>query len=89
MVYGYSVCDVYNQRDPLKAAANSVYGKKLQIDSTKKVTKKLQNVKADSAKWVTNVGNERDEYFSVGERSCRCSIVLREGHYGCLGLQCI
>ncbi|XP_078368967.1 uncharacterized protein LOC144652946 isoform X2 [Oculina patagonica] len=33
----------------------------LKIDSTKKVTRKLQGVEADSANWVTNVGNERAE----------------------------
>lgn len=47
--------------DLLKAAATSVYGKILKIDSTKKITKKLQGVEANSANWVTNVGNERGE----------------------------
>jgi len=55
------VRDVYSRLDLLKAAATSVYGKVLKIGSTKKVTKKLQGVEANSANWVTNVGNERGE----------------------------
>ena len=55
------VRDVYSRLDLLKAAATSVYGKVLKIDSTKKVTRKLQGVEAESANWVTNVGNERGE----------------------------
>ena len=55
------VRDVYNRLDILKAAATSVYGTVLKIDSTKKITKKLQGVEAASANWVTNVGNERGE----------------------------
>ena len=45
----------------LLAAATSVYGSILKIDSTKKVCKKLQGVAAGSANWATNVGNERGE----------------------------
>jgi len=33
----------------------------LNIDSTKKIVKKLQGVAAGSASWCTNVGNERGE----------------------------
>lgn len=55
------VCDVHSRLDLLKAAATSVYGKILKIDSTKKITRKLQGVEAESANWVTNVGNEKGE----------------------------
>ncbi len=43
------------------AAATSVYGSVLKIDSTKKVCKKLQGAAANTASWATNVGNERGE----------------------------
>ena len=55
------VRDVYCRLDLLKAAATSVFGRVLKIDSTKKVTKKLQGLEAGSASWMTNVGNERGE----------------------------
>lgn len=55
------VRDVYSRLDLLKAAATSIYGKVLKIDSTKKVTRKLQGVDAGRGNWVTNVGNERGE----------------------------
>lgn len=38
-----------------------MYGSILKIDSTKKITKKLQSKAANSAAWCTNVGNERGE----------------------------
>lgn len=41
-----------------------MYGRILKIDSTKKVTKKLQGVEANSASWVTNVGNEKGEVLN-------------------------
>ena len=52
---------VYSRLDLLKAAATSVYGRMLKIDSTQKIMKKHQGVEAESANWVTNVGNERGE----------------------------
>ena len=55
------VRDVHSRLDLLKAAATSVYGKILKIDSTKKITRKLQGVETESANWVTNVGNEKGE----------------------------
>ena len=55
------VRDVYNRLDDLKAVTTSVYGRILKIDSTKKITKKLQGAEANTASWVTNVGNEKGE----------------------------
>ena len=55
------VRDVWGRLPQLLAAATSVYGSILKIDSTKKVCKKLQGVAAGSANWATNVGNERGE----------------------------
>ena len=52
---------MYSQLDLLKATAASVSGKVLKIDSTKKFMRKLQGVEAESANWVTNVGNEKGE----------------------------
>ena len=46
------VRDLHSRLDLLKAAATSVYGKILKIDSTKKITRKLQGVEAESANWV-------------------------------------
>ena len=57
---GY-IRDVYNRLDDLKAITRSVYGRILKIDSTKKITKKLQGAEANTASWVTNVGNEKGE----------------------------
>lgn len=53
--------DVWDRLPLLKAAMTSVYGDVLKIDSTKKVTKKLQGLAFNTASWVTNVGNERGE----------------------------
>ena len=53
--------DVWERLPQLLAAATSVYGTVLKIDSTKKVCKKLQGAAAGSASWATNVGNERGE----------------------------
>lgn len=55
------VRDVWNRLPELLAAATSVYGRILKIDSTKKVCKKLQGAAANTANWTTNVGNERGE----------------------------
>jgi hypothetical protein len=52
------VRDVWIRLAILKASATSVYGNVLKIDSTKKITKKLQGFAANSATWCTNVGNE-------------------------------
>ena len=53
--------DVYRRLPQLLAAATSIYGSILKMDSTKKVCKKLQGHAAGTATWVTNVGNERGE----------------------------
>lgn len=53
--------DVWSRLPLLKACATSVYGNILKIDSTKKITRKLQGTAAKSASWSTNVGNERGE----------------------------
>lgn len=58
---GLYVRDCYSRLDLLKASATSVYGTTLKIDSTKKITQKLQGVASKSAAWCTNVGNERGE----------------------------
>ena len=58
------VRDVYNRLDDLKAVTTSVYGRILKIDSTKKITKKLQGAEANTASWVTNVGNEKGEVLN-------------------------
>ena len=55
------VRDVWSRLPSLLAAATSVYGSILKIDSTKKVCKKLQGSAAYTANWTTNVGNERGE----------------------------
>ena len=55
------VRDVWSRLPELLAATTSVYGTILKIDSTKKVCKKLQGAAANTAQWVTNVGNERGE----------------------------
>ena len=55
------VRNVWSRRDALLAEATSVHGSILKIDSTKKITKKLQGAAAGSAMWMTNVGNERGE----------------------------
>ncbi len=53
--------DVWGRLPSLLAAATSIYGSILKIDSTKKVAKKLQGAEADTANWATNVGNEHGE----------------------------
>ena len=55
------VRDVWSRLDTLLAEATSIYGKVLKIDSSKKLTKKLQGADSNTANWVTNVGNERGE----------------------------
>ena len=55
------VRDVWSWLDSLKASMTSVYGCILKIDSTKKITKKLQRKLANSASWCTNLGKERGE----------------------------
>ena len=53
--------DVWSRLPILKAAATSVFGSILKIDSTKKICKKLRGNAAGTANWATNVGNERGE----------------------------
>ena len=55
------VRDVYSRMDAIKASATSVFGTILKVDSTKKITRKLQGKDADSANWATSVGNERGQ----------------------------
>jgi hypothetical protein len=58
------VRDVYNRLESLKAVTTSVLGSILKIDSTKKMTKKLQGIDINTASWVTNVGNERGQVLN-------------------------
>ena len=53
--------DVWERLPQLLAAATSVYGIVLKIDTTKKICKKLQGAAAGTASWATNVRNERGE----------------------------
>ncbi|XP_064815580.1 uncharacterized protein LOC135531470 [Oncorhynchus masou masou] len=53
--------DVLSRLDEVKARVTSVFGTILKMDSTKKVTKKLAGTAADTAAWVTNVGNEHGQ----------------------------
>ena len=55
------IMDVWLRRSTLLAELTSSHGKILKIDSTRKVTKKLQGAAANTAMWMTNVGNERGE----------------------------
>ena len=55
------VRDVWSRLDTLQSALTAVFGKILKIDSTKKVTKKLQGEAAKSASWATSIGNEKGE----------------------------
>ena len=53
--------DVWERLPELLAAATSVHGSILKIDSTKKICKKLLGTAAKTANWTTNVGNEKGE----------------------------
>ena len=53
--------DVRSRLSQLKAAATSVYGRIIKIDSTKKICRKLAGAAAGTAIWQTNVGNEKGE----------------------------
>ena len=50
--------EVWSRLPGILAAATSVYGSILKVDSTKK---KLQGAAANTASWATNIGNERGE----------------------------
>nr|XP_043909248.1 uncharacterized protein LOC122786817 [Solea senegalensis] len=52
------VLDAMTRLDDTKARVTSIFGDILKMDSTKKITKKLAGAAADSAAWMTNVGNE-------------------------------
>ncbi|XP_066915572.1 uncharacterized protein [Clytia hemisphaerica] len=52
------VRDVWSRKEEIKGAISSVFGRVLKIDSTNKILKKLAGNDKDSAKWVTNLGNE-------------------------------
>ena len=53
--------DVRSRLSQLKAAATSVYGRIIKIDSTKKICRKLAGAAVGTATWQTNVGNEKGE----------------------------
>ena len=72
------VRDVYSRIDVLKAAATSVYGTILKIDSTKKICKKLQGLAANKASWATNVGNERGEIVQSVLTSSESAVSLKK-----------
>ena len=55
------VRDVWSRPPALLAQLTSVYGSMLKVDSTKKVVKKLQGAAANTARWATNISNERGE----------------------------
>ena len=55
------VRDVWSRMDVLLATATSTHGSILKVDSIKKICKKLQGADANTANWMTNVGNERGE----------------------------
>jgi hypothetical protein len=52
------VRNVFGRLEFLKASATSVFGLIFKINSTKKITQKLQGLATNSASWCTNVGNE-------------------------------
>ena len=53
--------DILSRLPQFLATCTAIFGSVLNIDSTKKVCKKLQGFAAGSASWCTNVGNERGE----------------------------
>ena len=53
--------DILSRLPQLLATCTAIFGNVLKIDSTKKVSKKLQGTAAGSASWCTNIGNERGE----------------------------
>ncbi|XP_032362985.1 uncharacterized protein LOC116674905 [Etheostoma spectabile] len=53
--------DILARLEEYKARITSTFGSILKMDSTKKVTKKLAGTAADTAAWVTNVGNEHGQ----------------------------
>ncbi|CAL8311585.1 unnamed protein product [Lota lota] len=55
------VRDALTRLTETKARVTSVFGKILKMDSTKKMTKKLEGRAARTAAWVTNVGNEHGQ----------------------------
>ena len=57
-VYGR---DILSRPPQLLATCTAIFDNVLKIDSTKKVSKKLQGTAAGSASWCTNIGNERGE----------------------------
>ncbi|RXN26736.1 Carboxyl-terminal PDZ ligand of neuronal nitric oxide synthase [Labeo rohita] len=50
--------EILSHLDELKGVITSTYGSILKLDSTKKITKKLAGGIADTATWMTNIGNE-------------------------------
>ena len=72
------VRDVWSRLDTLKAQITSVYGGILKVDSTKKITKKLQGIGAGSASWATSVGNERGEILQSVITASESTTSLKE-----------
>ncbi|GAA6106260.1 uncharacterized protein LOC120467179 [Tachysurus ichikawai] len=50
--------EILGHLDELKGVITYTYGIILKLDSTKKITKKLDGGIADTATWMTNIGNE-------------------------------
>ena len=46
------------QRSTLLAESTSTDGKILKVDTTRKITKKLQEAAANTAMWMTMIGDE-------------------------------
>ena len=63
--------------DVLLATATSTHGSILKVDSTKKVCKKLQGVDANTANWMTNIGNERGEIVVSVLKSSEAAAALQ------------
>ena len=53
--------DILSRLPQLLATCTAIFGNVLKIDSTKKVSKKLQGTAAGSASWCTNISNDRGE----------------------------
>lgn len=70
--------NVWERLPQLLAAATSVYGSVLKIDSTKKICKKLQGAAAGTATWATNVGNERGEVVISVLTESEDNVALRQ-----------
>ena len=61
-----------NRVDDVKASMTSTFGNIVNVDSTKKLTRKLSGTAAHSAQWVTDVGNELGQVLT-------CVLTTAEG----------